>query len=174
MIQRRQAAVAASSGSRVQVRQPRAGTAGCSPSTRCYSCPSPCCPDRPDDSIGDGALRLHIRCGAPDGPRDKQLSRDIGAARVRLTGGSLHQERPLRANLEVDRSEIRRMFVGRGAVESYTSSSELETSLEFRCELRGGNELIERLARLLPESAGSPHPSGELAGRLSEQLSGRV
>lgn len=84
-----------------------------------------------------------------------------------LTTDRLRQERPLHANKEVPLGEIRRMFIGGQAVEIYTSPGP-EPDLEFRRKLRGGDELIEKLARRLPPGAAIEHPSGELAERLDE------
>jgi hypothetical protein len=87
----------------------------------------------------------------------------------RLTEDQLRQERPLRADKDVSLSEIRRLFVGGQTVEIYASAGP-EPDLEFERKLRGGDELIEKLARRLPAGAEIEHPSGELAGRLRGRM----
>lgn len=84
---------------------------------------------------------------------------------LRLTEHQLRQERPLRADKDASLSEIRRLFVGGRSVEVYTSRGS-KPDLEFERKLQGGDELIEKLARRLPEDAEIEHPSAELAGRL--------
>lgn len=86
---------------------------------------------------------------------------------VRLTEDRLRQERPLQSDAEVRLREVRRLFVGGMTVEVYTSS-ESEPALTFSRKLRNGDDLVEKLVRALPEDAAVDHPSGELAGRLSE------
>ena len=86
---------------------------------------------------------------------------------LQLTEDRLRQERPLHSDSEVRFREIRRLFVGGMTVEIYTSS-ESEPTLTLSRKLRNGDDLVERLVRALPEDAEVDHPSGELAGRLSE------
>lgn len=86
----------------------------------------------------------------------------------RLTEDRLRQERPLHATKEVSLGEIRRMFIGGQTVEIYASHG-AEPDLEFHRKLEGGDELIGKLARRLPEGAEIEHPSGELAGRLGSR-----
>jgi len=85
----------------------------------------------------------------------------------RLTEDRIRQERPLHADKDVPLGEVRRMFIGGHSVETYASPGP-EPDLEFERGLEGGDELIEKLARRLPVGAEIEHPSGELAGRLSE------
>jgi hypothetical protein len=87
----------------------------------------------------------------------------------RLTEDRLRQERPLRPDKDVPLGEIRRMFTGEQIVEIYASPGP-EPDLEFERKLRGGDELIEKLARRLPPGAEIEHPSGELAGRLGGRM----
>lgn len=85
----------------------------------------------------------------------------------RLNTNQLRQERPLHADKAVSLGEIRRMFIGGQDVEIYTSPGP-EPDLEFERKLRGGDELIEKLAQRLPPGAEIEHPSGELAERLGK------
>lgn len=86
----------------------------------------------------------------------------------RLTGDRLRQERPFRADKDVPLGEVRRMFIGGHSVEIYVSPGP-GPDLEFERGLEGGDELIEKLARRLPEGAEIEHPSGELDGRLGDR-----
>ena len=87
----------------------------------------------------------------------------------RLTQSRLRQERPLRPNREISLDEIQRVFIGGGSVQIYTSPGP-NPDLEFQRKLRGGDDLIETLAKRLPPGTEIEHPSGELSGQLGGRL----
>ena len=87
------------------------------------------------------------------------------ASTFQLTEDRLRQERPLHSDREILLNEIRRVFIGGMTVEIYASPGS-KPDLEFERKLRGGDDLIEKLARRLPPDAEIEHPSGELAKRL--------
>lgn len=82
-------------------------------------------------------------------------------------GGRVRQEGPLRSDREVHLSEIRRLFVGEASDEICAPSGS-EPDLTFQRGLEGAGESIERLAHGPPAGTAVEHPTGELAGKLTE------